>query len=200
MFYASAPRLSNVSRAVILGLSLSAATGWCTFAVSKQSSAEVERQLRDRVASLQEDGAQLLAERTKTQVSLSEVAQLRTELVAARGEIHRLSQSRDQVQTELPPVRIDVKRTASRSSAVSDDVSATGSVGKKTIRLSQDKAALSGTLSQLRNKQVAAVRIAAQGTQRAAEKLQHGKAPTIISELDTAALRQLTKSGEALVR
>ena len=96
MFQASAPRLSNVHRGLILALSLSAAAGWASFALSKHSSAEMERQLHHQVASLQATRSQLLAESTKTQVSLSEMARLRGELATARSEINRLSQARDQ--------------------------------------------------------------------------------------------------------
>ena len=45
-----------------------------------------------------------------------------------------------------------------------------------------------------------AARIAAQGLQKAPEKPQRSKELTVISELDTAALRQLSKSGEASAR
>jgi predicted secreted protein len=74
MFQESAPRLWNVHRGLILALSLSAAAGWSSFAISRHSSAEVEHQLRDQAASLQTTQTQLLAEQTKAQASVSEMA------------------------------------------------------------------------------------------------------------------------------
>jgi hypothetical protein len=47
---------------------------------------------------------------------------------------------------------------------------------------------------------VVAVRIAAQGLQKATEKPRRSSDLTVICELDTAALRQLSKSGEASAR
>lgn len=200
MFQVSALRRANVHRGLILGLSLSAAAGWGSFAVARHSSAEVERQLRDQVASLQENRAQLLAERAKTQVALSEMARLRAELAAARTEIGRLSQPHP-AQAELPPVRPDANGRSVRTNETGDDVSRTGSIGDKTSKLQQDKAASAKLRQkQTRNEQNEAVGIAAQGTQKAAGKSQRDKALTVISELDTAALRQLTKSADVPVR
>ena len=69
------------------------------------------------------------------------------------------------------------------------------------MRPGQGKAASSDPLPpQPRNKQVVAVRIAAHGPQKATEKPQRSRNLTVISELDTAALRQLSKSGEASAR
>ncbi|KLK90645.1 hypothetical protein AA309_24515 [Microvirga vignae] len=193
MFQVPALRFANVHRGLILGLSLSAVAGWGSFAVARHSSTEVERQLRDQIASLQQKQAQLLAERTKAQVALSEMAQLRAELGAARGEINRLSQPH-QVQAELPPVRPDASGRSLRINEAGDDVSKIGSIGK-TSTSEQDKAASAKLRQkQTRSEQNGAVRIAAQGAQKAAEKPRSDKAPTVVSELDTAALRQLTKS------
>lgn len=201
MFQESAPRLSNAHRGLILALSLSAAAGWTSFALSRHSSAEMERQFRSQVAGLQASQSQLLAERTKTQVSLSVVAQLRGELATARREVNRLSQSRDQTMADLPLVRSDAKGANLRPNDANDDVSRTGSIGEKTNKAQKDKA-VSAKLpeKQPRNQQIAAVGIAAQGTQKPAERSHRDKALTVISELDTAALRQLTRSAEAPVR
>jgi hypothetical protein len=196
MFQVSAPRLSNVHRGLLLGLSLSAAAGWGCFAVSRHSSGEVERKLSDQVASLQERQTQLLAERTKTQVSLSEMARLRAELATARSEVNRLSQLR-QDQAVLPPVRPDAKENL-LSSKSTDDVSATGSVGVKAIRPQPVKAVSGGKpLPHNRDGQPAAVKIAAQSLLTPGEKAQRRKAQAAATELDTAGLRQLTKSAEA---
>ena len=201
MFQESASRLSNVHRGLIVALSLSAAAGWASFALSRHSSAEMERQLRSQVAALQATGSQLLAESTKSQASLSEIPQLRRELATARSEINRLSQARDPALADLSPARANAKGANLRSNDANDDVSRTGSIGEKTNKTQQDKA-VSARLpeKQPRNQQIAAVGIAALSGQKPAEKPQHGKAPTVISQLDTAALRQLTKSAEAPVR
>jgi flagellar hook-basal body complex protein FliE len=77
-----------------MALSLSATAGWGSYAIVRHTSAAVEHQLRDQVTSLQTAQTQLVAEQTKAQVSLSEMAQLRGELVTARQEINWLSQGR----------------------------------------------------------------------------------------------------------
>jgi hypothetical protein len=201
MFQESAPRLSNVHRGLIMALSLSAAAGWASFALSRHSSAEMEHQLRNQVAGLQATGSQLLAERTKTQVSLSEMVKLRGELAMARSEVNRLSQARDQTLADLSPLRPNAKGSSLRPNNANDDVSRTGSIGEKTNKAQKDKA-VSAKLSekQPRNQQIAAGGIAAPSGQKPVEKPQRGKVPTVISELDAAALRQLTKSAEALLR
>jgi DNA-directed RNA polymerase beta subunit len=200
MFQRSAPRLWNVNCGLIMALSLSAAAGWASFALSRHSSAEMERQLRAQVADLQATGSQLLAERTKTQVSLSEMVKLRGELAMARSEVNRLSQARDQTLADLSPVRPNAKGASLRPNNANDDVSRTGSIGEKT-RPKKDKA-VSAKLSEKlpRNQQIAAVGIAAPSGQKPVEKPQRSKEPTVISELDTAALRQLTKLAEASLR
>jgi hypothetical protein len=201
MFQEFAPRLSNVHRGLIVALSLSAAAGWSSFAISRHTSAEVEHQLREQAASLQTIQTQLLAEPTKVQASWSEMAQLRGELAGARREISRLSQSRDQAVADRPPVRPDAKSANLRRNDANDDVSRTGSLGERTNKAQSDRAvSMKSSVKQPGNQQVAAVRIAAQGIQKPAERPQPSKALTIISELDTAALRQLSKSAEATVR
>jgi hypothetical protein len=201
MFQKSALRLSNVHHGLILALSLSAAAGWVSFAISRHSFAEMEHQLRNQVEGLQASRSQLLAETTKAQVSLSGVAQLRGELETAQREINRLTQSRDQTVADRPRAKPDAKGANLRPNDVNDDVSTTGSIGEKTNKAQKDKA-VSARLpeKQPRNPQVAVVGIAVQGTQKPAERPQRGKALTIVSELDTAALRQLTKSAETPVR
>jgi hypothetical protein len=199
MFQVSALRLANVHRGLILCLSLSAAAGWGSFAVARHSSDEVERQLRDQVASLQETQRQLLAERMKAQVSLSEMAQLRAELAAARTEIGGISQPHP-AQAELPPIRPDANGRSVRATEAGDDVSKTGSV-EKTSTSQKDKAASAKLRQkQTHSEQNEAVRIAAQGTQEAVGKPQREQGLTVISELDTAALRRLTKSANVSVR
>jgi hypothetical protein len=201
MFQESASRLSNVHRGLIVALSLSAAAGWASFAIVRHTSAAVEHQLRDQVTSLQATQTQLVAEQTKTQVSLSDIPQLRRELATARSEINRLSQARDPTLADLPPVRPDAKGANLRSNDAKDDVSRTGSIGVKTNKTQQDKAvSAKPPEKQPRNQRIVAVGIAALSGQKPAEKPQSAKALTVISELDTAALRQLTKSAEAPVR
>jgi hypothetical protein len=197
MFRESAPRLLNVRQGLILALSLSAATGWASFALSRHSSAEMERQLRSQVADLQATGSQLLAENTVTQASLSEMAQLRADLAAARSEVTRLTQSREQAQVASPPVRPEAKGANLRSNDANDDVSRTGSIGEKTNKAQKDKAVSAKPPEQQpRNQQIAAVGTAALSGQ----KPQRGKEPTVVSKLDTAALRQLTKSSATPVQ
>jgi hypothetical protein len=74
MFRECATRLLSVNRILVLTLSLSAAAGWVSFAVSNQSSTKLEDQLRRELASLQDTQAKLLSERAKTRASLSEMA------------------------------------------------------------------------------------------------------------------------------
>jgi chromosome segregation ATPase len=161
----------------------------------------MERQLRDQAARLQTIQTQLLAEQTKAQASVSEMAQLRGELAGARREINRLSQSRDQAVADRPPVRSDAKSANLRRNDANDDVSRTGAIGQRINRAQRDRAvSTKPPENQPRNQQVATVRIAAQGTQKPVARAQPSKALTVISELDTATLRQLSKSAEAMVR
>jgi hypothetical protein len=195
MFQDFVPRLSNVHRSLIVALSLSAAAGWGSYAIVRHTAAAVEHQLRDQVTSLQAAQTQLVAEQTKIQIALSEVAQHRGELATARREINRLSQGRDQILADLPPVRPDAKGANLRPSDANHDVSGTGSIGERASTPQKDKAASARLLEkQPRNPQIAAVGIAAQGVGKPAERPQRSKELTVVSELDTAALRQLTKS------
>ena len=201
MFRELAPKLFNAKHGLVLCLSLTAAAGWASFAVSSQSSTEMERQLRRQETSLQDTQIQLLSERTRAQASLSEMVQLRADLAATQSKVNRLSQSRDQARAELAPAKSDRKGRSIQVNEAEDDVSGTGSIGAKAMRPLQGKAASLDPLPpQPRNKQMIAVRIAAHGLQKATEKPQHSRDLTIISELDTAALRQLSKSGEASAR
>jgi hypothetical protein len=197
MFQKFALRLPNVHRGLILALSLSAAAGWVSFAISRHSLAEMEYQLRNQVEGLQVTRSQLPAETTKAQVSLSGVAQLRGELETAQREISRLTQSRDQTAADRPRAKPDAKGANLRSNDVNDDVSTTGSIREKTNKAQKDKA-VSANLpeKQPRNSQVAAVVNSSSGTQKPAER-PRGKELTVVSEVDTAALRQLTKAAEA---
>jgi hypothetical protein len=200
MFQESAPRLLNVHRSLILVLSLSAAAGWSSFAIVKHTSAAVAHLLRDQVASLQATQTQLVAEQTKTRVSLSELAQLRGDLATARREINRLSQVRDPIPADLPPLRPDAKGANLRPNDATRDVSRTGSIGERTGTTQKDKAVSAKLLEkQPRNPQVATVGISPPSIQKPAEK-PRGKELTVVSEPDTAALRQLMKSTETPVR
>ena len=200
MFRELAPKLFNAKHGLVLCLSLTAAAGWGSFAVSSQSSTEMERQLRRQETSLQDTQTQLLSERTRTQASLSEMAQLRADLAAIQSKVNRLAQSRDQARAELAPATSDRKGKSIQINEAEDDVSATSSLGAKAMRPLQGKAASSEPPPQSRSKQMVAVRIAAHGLQKATEKPQRSRDLTVISELDTAALRQLSKSGEASAR
>ena len=200
MFQDFVPRPSNLHRSLLVALSLSAAAGWGSYATVRHTSAAVEHQLRDQVTSLQTAQTQLVAERTKSQFSLSEMVQLRGELATARREIKRLSQGRDEILADLPPVKPDAKGANLRPSDANHDVAKTGSIGERTSTTQKDKAVSAKLLEkQPRNPQVAAVGNSSSGTQKPAER-PRGKELTAVSELDTAALRQLTKSAETSVR
>ena len=197
MFQERAIRILT-ARCVLFGaLSLSAAAGWGSFAVSSQSATAMEHQLRGEMASLQEAQGKLLSERSKMRAALSEMAQLRTDLAAARTEVARLSQLVGQAQPELPPVRPEFKESFRTSEAI-DAISKTGSIVTKTSKPLPGKAGSRGKLSPRDRDSQAAVKIATQDSQKnLGEKSQRSAAPTIRSELDTASLRQLTKSAEA---
>jgi hypothetical protein len=197
MFRELVTRVLSIHRVLVLTLSLSAAAGWVSFAVSSQSSAKLEGQLQREVASLQDAQAKLLSERAKTRASLSEMGQLRADLAAARTDLARLSQPMDQAKPALPPVRPDAKDSL-RTSEISDTGSQTGSIAAKTGKSPPVKAA-SGDKPQPqdRNGQVAAVKTPTPGGHGAIERSQRDTAPAITPELDAASLRRLTKSAEA---
>jgi hypothetical protein len=186
MFHERAIRVLTARWVLIGALSLSAVAGWGSFAVSSHSATEIERQFRGELGSLQASQAKLLSERSKMRAAVSEIAQVRTDLAAARTEITRLSQLVAQAQPELPPVRPE-SRGSVRTSPAIDAASKTGSIVTKASKL----------LSQDRFSQ-AAVKIATPDSQtKVAEKARRSAASTIRPELDTASLRQLTKSAEA---
>lgn len=197
MFRERVTRLLSVHRILVLTLGLSAAAGWVSFAVSNQSSIKLEGQLRRELAGLQDAQAKLLSERAKTRASLSEMAQLRTDLAAARSEVARLSQLVGQAKPEPPPVRPEA-RESSRTSTATDAVSKTGSIVTKASKPLPVKAASGDKPSPQDRDGQPAVKIATANSQKkVAEKPQRSATPTIRPELDTASLRQLTKSAEA---
>jgi hypothetical protein len=199
MFYERAIRLLTARRVLVVALSLSAAAGWGSFAVSSQSATEMERQLRGELGSLQEAQGKLLAEQSKMQAALSEMAQVRTDLAAARAEVARLSQLVGQVQPELPqlpPVRPGT-RESSRTSATIDAVSRAGSIVTKASKQLAVKTASGDKPAPQDRDSQAAGKIAMPNSQKVAEKSHRSATPTIRPELDTASLRQLTKSAEA---
>jgi hypothetical protein len=197
MFREHAIRILTGRWVLVGALSLSAAAGWGSFAVSSQSATEMERQLRGELGSLQEAQSKLLSERSKMRAAASEMAQVRTDLTATRAEVARLSQLVGQAKTDPSPVRPET-RESSRTSTAIDTVSKTGSIVTKASKPLPVKVASGDKpLSQDRDGQ-AAVKIAmANAQKKVAEKPQRSATATIRPELDTASLRQLTKSAEA---
>lgn len=197
MFREHAIRMLTGRWVLVGALSLSAAAGWGSFAVSSHSATEMERQLRGELGSLQEAQGKLLSERSKMRAALSEMAQLRTDLAATRTEVARLSQLVGQAQPELPPVRPETRESARPNPAV-DAVSKTGSIVTKASKPLPVKATLGGKPSPQDRDSQAAVKIATPDNQKkVAQKSQRSAMPTIRPELDTASLRLLTKSAEA---
>jgi hypothetical protein len=196
MFQEHAIRILT-SRWVLVGaLSLSAAAGWGSFAVSSHSMGEMERELRGELGSLQEAQGKLLSERSKMRAALAELAQLRTDLTAARTEVSRLSQLVDQAKPELPPVRRETGASGRTNPAI-DAVAKTGSILTKASKPLPVKATTGDKPSPQDRDSPAAVKIATPDSQTVVEKSQRRAAPTTRPELDTASLRQLTKSAEA---
>ncbi|MDF2810939.1 MAG: hypothetical protein K0S56_1970 [Microvirga sp.] len=175
------PRLSNIHRAIILSFGLSAVAGWCLFAFSSQSSADVERQLRGQVASLQESQKQLVSERAQTRASLTDLAKVRAQLVAARDELARLAESRERNQASRPAGR---------------DVSETGSI-RPILTKSQQAAAVSAqkALPQPGNGSLADS-VVGQGALTAKEKPLRSKESNATPALDTAGLRRMAGTAE----
>jgi len=168
-----------------------------SFAVSSHSANEMERQLRGELGSLKEAQGKLLAERSKMQTAFSEMAQLRTDPTATRTEVARLSQLVSQAKPELPPVRPETREGARTNQAI-DAVSKTGSIVTKASKPLPVKVAPGDKPSpQDRDGQAAVKIITPDNQKKVAEKSQRSMMPTIRLELDTASLRQLTKSAEA---
>jgi hypothetical protein len=196
MFREHAIRILTARWVLVGALSLSAAAGWGSFAVSSHSAREMERQLRSELGSLQEAQGKLLSERSKMRAALSEMAQLRTDLTAARAEVARLSQLLGQAKPELPPVRPETRESARTNPSI-DAVSKTGSLVSKASKPLPLKATQGDKPSPQDRDNQAAVKIATPDNQKVAEKSQRSVMPTIKPELDTASLRQLTMSAEA---
>ena len=197
MFREHAIRILTGRWVLVGALSLSAAAGWGSFAVSSHSAREMQRQLRGELGSLQEAQGKLLAERSKMRAALSEMAQLRTDLTATRTEIARLSQLAGQAKPELPPVRPETGEGA-RTNPASDAVSKTGSIVTKASKPLPVKATPGNKPSPPDRGSQAEVKITTPDNQKkVSEKSQQSAMPTIKPDLDTASLRQLTKSAEA---
>jgi hypothetical protein len=178
-------RVLSIHRVLVLTLSLSATAGWVAYSVSSQSSTKLESQLRRELTSLQDAQTKLLSERSKTRVSLSEMAQLRADLAAARTEIARLSPLVGQAK-ESP-----------NTIATGDTVTNTGpTVGKATKPLPV-KAASGDRPSPSNSTGQTGVRIAAPGEQKVTERSRRSARLAQAPDLDTASLRELTRSAEA---
>ena len=197
MFREHAIRILTGRWVLVGALSLSAAAGWGSFAVSSHSAREMERQLRGELGSVQEAQGKLLSERSKMRAALSEMAQLRTDLAATRTEVPRLSQLVGQAKPELPPIKHETREGA-RTNPVVDAVSKTGSIMTKASKPLPVKVASGDKLSpQDRDRQAAVKTATPDNEKKVAEKSQRSATSIIKPELDTASLRQLTKSAEA---
>ncbi|MBM1170068.1 hypothetical protein [Microvirga arabica] len=197
MFREHAMRILTGRWVLVGALSLSAAAGWGSFAISNHSATAMERQLRDELGSLQEAQGKLLSERSKMRAALAEMAQLRTDLTATRTEVARLSQLVGQAQPGPPPVRPETRESA-RTNAAIDTVSRTGSIVTKASKPLPVKAIPGDKTSPQDRDSQTAVKIATPDSQKKdAERYQRSAMPTIRPELDTASLRELTKSVEA---
>ena len=115
-----APSIGNWQRAVTVILGLGAAAGWGMLAVSSQSAAETERQLQERITTLQDSQKQLLLERDRSQVATAELARLRNQLSSAQDEIARLAQSRTQAQLKGPADRLPLDTSSSLGTSIAE--------------------------------------------------------------------------------
>ena len=123
-----APLIGNWQRAVTVILGLGAAAGWGMLAVSSQSAAETERQLQERITTLQDSQKRLLLERDRSQVATAELARLRNQLSSAQDEIARLAQSRTQTQLKGPADRLPLDASSPSARLSQNGVSQTGSI------------------------------------------------------------------------
>ena len=123
-----APLFGNWQRAVAVILGIGAAAGWGILAISSQSAAETERQLQERIATLQDSQKQLLLERDQSQGATAELARLRNQLSSAQDEIARLAQSRTQAQLKMPADRLQLDANSSPARLSQNGVSQTASI------------------------------------------------------------------------
>ena len=121
-----APLFGNWPRAVTVILGIGAAAGWGILAISSQSAAETERQLQERIATLQDSQKQL--ERDQSQGATAELARLRNQLSSAQDEIARLAQSRTQAQLKMPADRLPLDANSSPARLSQNGISQTGSL------------------------------------------------------------------------
>jgi hypothetical protein len=181
MIQEPAPKLSNIHRAVILSFGLSAAAGWSLFAYSSQSSAEVERQLRGQVASLQETQKQLVSERAQARASLTDLPRVRAQLLAARDELTRLSEARERTQAG-PTAGRDVSETGSIRTILTKSQQATPASAQKALTPPGNGSLADGVVGQ--------------SARKAIEKPSRSKGPNLTPALDTAGLRRMTSTAE----
>ena len=195
------PKPSEIHRVLIVVLALAAVSGWGSFILVGRSSAQVESELRGRMASLQDSHTQLLSERSQAQATVGNWEQMRAQLPALTEEVRELTQARDQTQAELVVARMSMRDAVGRPGQDPDDASAAGT-GQAKSRDAKEVviAAAQRTLVKLGHGKLTADGTMGPGTRRAIEAFQKDKGLTVTSELDAPTLRKLTSAMNVAAR
>jgi chromosome segregation ATPase len=189
--YASSP--VDFSRVIILALGFGTITGWGMYALSKQSAAEVESQLRGQVRHLHQVQMDLLSERQRTTTAIGDLEQLQSQVSKLRQEADLLTQARDLAQAELVTAATGMKDLISQLNSSGNDVSTTGSINTNTLD-SQHlvTATAQKALTKLGYGSLKADGIVRSGTRKAITEFQRTNKLHVTGELDAPTLRLLT--------
>jgi len=180
------------SHIVTLGLAVGAAMGWGLWFVSDQQSDQIERELKEQVATLAQSQIRLLHEREIAEAAKADVTSLQSQALALREEIKELSQRREHMRAALGTDRSE----ADHITAGPDDagVSETGS----TITLDHPESTFVATaqkaLTKLGYGPLTADGIMGPNTRQAIEAFQYKNGLPVTRELDAPTLKRL---GEA---
>jgi hypothetical protein len=188
-------RFSSVdfSRVIILALGLGTIMGWCMYALSSRSAAELESQLRGQVRTLHQVQMDLLSERQRTTAAVGDLEQLRSQVSKLRQEADLLTQARDLAQAELVTAATGMKDLISQLNTSGNDVSTTGSINTSTVDAQHlVTATAQKALTKLGYGSLKVDGIVGSSTRKAITAFQRANKLHVTGELDAPTLRLLT--------
>lgn len=178
-------RAPRSTPALVPVLALIAALGWGALGYSLLKSGESERDLRDRVTSLEIERSQLRSEKDKIETSLgSELKQAREQLSSARDEVKRLSEQHEKVQAELAEAQAHLK-------AIRPGKSPVAFIDVTPLPAKQDVVAAQKALTELGYGKLEADGVVGPSTKKAVEEYQKAMGLTVTGELHAETLQAL---------
>lgn len=197
-------RALGSNRIVVPVLALAAFGGWSALAYSVLSSAELEKQLRGQVASLQEYQVRYLSERKqhlqeqrKAEEAAAELAQLREQFSATRVKLERLSESHGEIEAELTRARAQLQTVRNSRHAQGETVEAI-SVHITPRLTKRDVAAAQKVLAELGYASLEADGIVGPATRQAIEDYQRATGLPVTGELHAETLQALLHAAKVI--